>query len=582
MKKSTIFFYWMLILVPTILISTAAFRLLQHEQARIENSAWLAAKSSADAIADTLQITVEEVENGFTESMWRIPEDRLLEELLNWQANNALVRNVFILHSEKGLALPKDGIGSTLEEKRFVNRYATLFKGHHALRATGKDAPGRTNEIGPALVFSRFSRGKHGSNRFVNKAEPAPLSNSPRQQLVRIARKGGDDKDTGSVSTNEKRQQMSGWIPWFADNRLYILGWAQKKPDGPVYGLELELMLLLSRLISSFPGKVPLGSVYALLDGGGRLIHQTGEAAIDPTRRPDASVSLAPQLPHWRVAVYFTGPPGRNVSGKSYIVLTGLILAIFILTMIAGGYLLIRQAHRNMVDAQKKTSFVSNVSHELKTPLTSIRMFAELLHGDRVKSKEKRKHYLDVIVHESQRLTRLVNNVLDFSRLEQGRKKYHLELIDIKKLLSEIVHAHRLRFRRAGMEIEESYTGRSCPVQTDRDAVEQVVLNLMDNALKYAGNDKKLIVSLEHRGVHVEIAIKDRGPGIPAVHAKRIFDKFHRVDDSLTSSQPGSGLGLTIAKQLLLDLKGDLIFKPRDGGGSCFIIKLPVSGTMVA
>jgi two-component system, OmpR family, phosphate regulon sensor histidine kinase PhoR len=208
----------------------------------------------------------------------------------------------------------------------------------------------------------------------------------------------------------------------------------------------------------------------------------------------------------------------------------------------------------------------------LKTPLTSIRMYAELLEEGRIKDTEKMRRYLKVIVAESQRLTRLVNNVLDFSRLEQGRKTYHKELFNLAEYVRTILQAHRLRIREAGMNLIDQVPDEIILVELDREGIEQVIPNLIDNALKYVTEGEELLITLKRKDKHCEISVMDRGSGIPPAHRKKIFDRFHRVDNSLTSIRPGSGLGLSISKKIMLDLGGDILYEPRPGGGSCFIV----------
>jgi len=367
----------------------------------------------------------------------------------------------------------------------------------------------------------------------------------------------------------------NGWIPWSWENRIYLLGWVEDKDRGMTYGVELETAYLLSRLISDFPDNAPEGRVYALLDGNGNFLHRVGRGMPVEDQKPVFAVTLAPYLPNWQVAVYPVNGALSADSGKSFMVLSGLLLGILLVAIVAGGTLLLWQAHCNMVDAVQKTSFVSNVSHELKTPLTSIRMYAELLDEGRVKSTEKIAKYLKVIVSESQRLTRLVNNVLDFSRLEQGRKKYHLQDLDITQCVRESIENQRLRINKAGINIEQIVPQEPVVVKMDRDVLEQVLLNLIDNVIKYAATGKELKIELKAGTPFCEIRVMDRGPGVPRSHKQRIFEKFHRVDDSLTADQPGSGLGLSIAKKLLKDLGGDITFEPRRDGGSCFIVRLP-------
>jgi signal transduction histidine kinase len=203
-------------------------------------------------------------------------------------------------------------------------------------------------------------------------------------------------------------------------------------------------------------------------------------------------------------------------------------------------------------------------------------MYAELLSEARVSDDTKRGRYLGVIVKESERLTRLVNNVLDFSRLEQSRKQYHPVELDLAATVDAVLENQSVRLREAGLELKREYAQEPILVHTDRDALEQVLLNLIDNAVKYASAGGELTVQLETRGRHAHLHILDRGPGIPTRHARRIFDKFHRVDDSLTASQPGSGLGLSIARRLLQDQHGDLRYRPRANGGTCFTVSLPI------
>ncbi|MBW1701795.1 MAG: hypothetical protein JRJ69_15505 [Deltaproteobacteria bacterium] len=562
MKKRLIILYWLLLLVPTFVIGVFAFQLLRHEQERIDQEVRFSARDRARAIAETLQVTVAAVEDGLTEALCRIHGNRLTETLLEWEKSNPLLRNVFVWKPKAGLQYPVPGASTTSEERRFNARYDALFSGRVPWRSAGAE----TANAGPSdtLVSEQPSL-----VRDIKKLKTG------RQRLVSLAKGEGGSYKKRNMEAEEGSCKAGGWIPWFEENRLFILGWVQRKPNGLIYGVEIELMTLLSRLVTDFPATAPKGMVYALLDGSGQILHQAGNSALESGLRPDLTVPLAPYLPHWQVAVYFVDGRLAAVSGKGFIILSGLLLSIFIIAIILGGSLLTWQAHRNMADARQKTSFVSNVSHELKTPLTSIRMYAELLSEGRIKDPGKKKHYLQVIVDESQRLTRLVNNVLDFSRLEQGRKKYHLEELELTGYLHEITELHRLRVQEAGLVLEVQIPEEKILILTDRDAIEQVVLNLIDNAIKYAADGGELLIALKVLNGKCEIRFMDRGQGVPPEHQSRIFKKFHRVDDTLTAQQPGSGLGLSIARRLLRDIDGDLLYEPRDSGGSCFVVLVP-------
>lgn len=529
------------------------------------------AEDRARAIGETLQITVEAVEDELLASLREISEKDLKNILLEWEQGNPLIRNVFIWHKNSGLRYPVPGLASTSEERQFIIRFDGLFSGRISWPLTAT----YPRDENPDASQSTLTEPDQAEKKESDLLQDVRKFKTSRQELVQIAKGNDLSFDDGIVKIKTEFSEAGGWIPWFTENKLYILGWVKNGKDGPVYGVEMELMTLLARLITNFPKAPSEGLVYALRDDAGQLLHQSGITPIGPGTVPDISISLAPHLPHWEIVVYVSNEKGLVRTEKGFLVLTGLLLVIFIAAIILGGSLLTWQAHRNMKDALQKTSFVSNVSHELKTPLTSIRMYAELLFEGRVKDPDKKKNYLQVIVSESQRLTRLVNNVLDFSRLEQGSKKYHPERIDLNEFLAEIIESHRLRLKEAGMKFKTHFLEEKIIVKTDRDAIEQIFINLIDNSVKYAGAGIEIVISVNVKDKDCEIRVEDRGPGVPEAHQHKIFEKFHRVDDTLTSKQQGSGLGLSIARKILRDLGGDLVYESRDGGGSCFIVLLP-------
>jgi two-component system, OmpR family, phosphate regulon sensor histidine kinase PhoR len=191
-----------------------------------------------------------------------------------------------------------------------------------------------------------------------------------------------------------------------------------------------------------------------------------------------------------------------------------------------------------------------------------------------------------VITRESQRLTRLVGNVLDFSRLEQGRMKYRLERLDIAATTLEVLGSQADRLREAGLALTTEFPEAPAFARLDRDAFSQCLLNLTDNAVKYAPSGGKLRVRLRASGrpgpardpnaaPAWALEIEDAGPGVPAAHRAKLFAQFHRVDDSLTAKVAGFGLGLSISRRLLRDQGGDLEYEAAAGGGAKFLMILP-------
>lgn len=550
-SKRSIIIFWALFLVPTLIITGIAFRLLSHEQERINRSAMQALSERAKTISETIHITVEAVQENLTQSLLDIDHDNLQKTLLVWEETNPLVRNIFIYQKDRELEYPVRGMESTLDERRFIARYDSLFSGR--------------------MKFDFNEDFSKDESKIKDTAE------SSRQKLValsRVVQKSPVSEQKALPSTEQERQfiEKSGWIPWFSENRLHILGWVQKNGNGPVYGIELELMALLSRLVVDFPELPEKEVALLLMDGNGNFMHQSGRMTLDPKEKPAAVVSVSNLLPHWQIGVFVDSKGFGSTRGFLYV--SVMLLSIFIIAIVSGGVLLTRLTLQNMKDARQKTSFVSSVSHELKTPLTSIRMYAELLLSKRIKDTNKTQTYLSVIVNESERLTRLINNVLAFGKLEQGKKTYHLTTFEIDRLLGQMIQAHSIRIENQGIEIIQQIEEGNYKVRTDRDAIEQVILNLVDNALKYADKGKFIKFVLEKDGSFILLKICDDGPGIPKAQQEMVFEKFHRADNSLTSKQPGSGLGLSIARQILRDLEGDLFFDPMPGHGSCFTARI--------
>lgn len=574
MKRRTIVVYWLLLLIPTMIVGLAAFRFLRHESERVRQRARSSAEDRVRTIADSLKVAISAVEEELTEQLRSIPAEGTVEALIEWQETSPLVRNVFVWHEADGLLYPVHRRTSTSEERRFVARYDALFAGRVPWRRPVSDQAQTRSQVLVAQGAARRHEPQQSAQ--MDEFEPGFIEEvirlrGTRYEMARAARRKGKS----AKWREEIPDAQTGWVPWFTENRLSLLAWLQPPASPHIHGIELEFMALLSRLVAVFPTKAPNDTTFAILNGADRVVHQAGSLEIEEGQRPDVSLSLSPYLPHWSVAAFFSGGLPGAAGGSTFMLLSGLLLAIFLAAILLGGALLARVAHLNMLDAARKTTFVSNVSHELKTPLTSIRMYAELLTQKRVRDEQKQEKYLGVIATESERLTRLVNNVLDFSRLEQGRKKYRPADIELTGFVGRFVESNRLRIEESGLRIETDIPSGEITVRMDRDALEQVLLNLADNATKYAALGAELRISVAARPDGVELRVADRGPGIPPRHRGRIFDKFHRVDDSLTAEQPGSGLGLSIARNMLRDLGGDLLFEDRQGGGSCFVIRLP-------
>jgi signal transduction histidine kinase len=223
-----------------------------------------------------------------------------------------------------------------------------------------------------------------------------------------------------------------------------------------------------------------------------------------------------------------------------------------------------------------KSDFVSTVSHEFKSPLTSIRQLAEMLQSGRVPSEERRQKYYDVLLEQSERLTLLTDNILSLAKIEAGRAEFTFETTDISVLLTEVVTSIQERVRHEGFDIGLA-VGEALPLlAVDRTALSQAVTNLVDNAIKYSGDSRKITVSASLEEQAVAIAVQDFGVGIKKEDIPRLFERFYRAGDELTRTVKGSGLGLTLVREIVAAHRGKVHVQSEPGKGSVFLIRLPL------
>ena len=256
--------------------------------------------------------------------------------------------------------------------------------------------------------------------------------------------------------------------------------------------------------------------------------------------------------------------------------LWGFSLALVVLLTFLGAYLFWRDMRREAHLAELRTQFVSSVSHELKTPLTSIRMFAELLQM-RESNDPQQVRFLETIVSESERLTRLLNNVLDFSRIERGQKTYRLQPAPLDEVVQSAVRTIQHPLTQQGFVLNLNVCEGIPPVAVDRDALQQAILNLLTNAMKYSGEQREIGLRLCTENGSALIQVSDRGIGIPENEQGRIFEKFYRVPIPENREISGTGLGLSLVAHIAEAHGGSIHVKSRPGEGSTFSILIPLN-----
>jgi signal transduction histidine kinase len=261
--------------------------------------------------------------------------------------------------------------------------------------------------------------------------------------------------------------------------------------------------------------------------------------------------------------------------GQHFMRTSFLILGVLSLLLAGGIALTYHNVSKEMALAKLKSDFVSNVSHELRTPLSLIRLYAETLEMGRLTNPEKYQEYYQIIRKESERLTALINNILDFSRIEAGRKEYEFRETDLRELVHNTLESYRYQIEQHGFTFEEKIDPVP-PMRVDREAMARSLLNLVNNALKYSQDRKYIGVNLYRDNGSVKLEVVDHGIGIPSQEQHKIFEKFYRVGDPLVHNTKGSGLGLSLVRHIVEAHGGEVSVDSAPGRGSKFVISLPV------
>jgi signal transduction histidine kinase len=246
------------------------------------------------------------------------------------------------------------------------------------------------------------------------------------------------------------------------------------------------------------------------------------------------------------------------------------------LMLLAGLYLVYVNVRREVHLSRLKSDFVANVSHELKTPLALIRLFAETLELGRVQTEEKARQYYRVINKESQRLTQLINNILDFSRIEADRKEYRFAPTDVARIVEEVLEAYRFPMEQQNFTLEVEVAEDLPEAELDAEAIGQALINLVNNAIKYSRDERYIRLQVRREGDRILISVTDRGIGVAKADQKKIFEKFYRAENSLLHETKGSGLGLALVQHIMEAHGGTVEVESTPGKGSTFTLILPL------
>lgn len=529
MIRSRFGLYWILFLLSSLSLAGVAAAYVVKELIRFREQSHTAVTAQLVQSEAQLASLLDEVKTEATRQLVGFHEEGLEFELNKWVKENSLIEGAAVWNEDSGLEF----IGAADEGSRFKRvldsmeelPWITAWSEEGALKSI-EDLEDETF-LGLDRIQVRVAEG----------------SNSYGYLLENMAILQYDDVET---------EPYIGWLSLDHDGSRVWIFWHQLAVNSEVRVFALDLEELggkAKQVVTNFVAT--------------DLLVELSLENEEPNPGPYAEYrDMGKRFPGWFLSVEMA-EEGR--SQESIIILTGVLVVGLFLFLIVGGSALIYKAHTGYQDMLQKTTFVSAVSHELKTPLTSIRMYAELM-GNKEIENAKRLQYADTIHRESQRLTSLINNLLTFSSLEHGKRKYRKREFDLVELVDLTVKDYGQTIRASGFECEVNLPDSSIEVNFDESVVKQVLINLIENVLKHAKEGGWIEIEIMQRNQVSMIDVSDKGPGIEPGIRDTIFEAFVQGSTRLDNKKSGTGLGLSIARSMMKDCGGDLVLL--DGGKS--------------
>ncbi len=425
------------------------------------------------------------------------------------------------------------------------------------------------------IIRQVFILSEDNSMRYPSKE--IPLSEREQDFLVRTGEIG---ISTGlflkPASETSEVYLSRGWYTWYLGSGINFIFWQKYERPGTgkygIVGIELNRMAVISAVIRELPDTAAVGEqdfLITLNNVNDAVVYQWG--GLVPVG-PDNAITVLPvsfPLSSWHLK-YFAGPDTGTPYRGRILTIFAFISMVIIFIMGLAVYLY-RESTREIRDAMHKVSFVNQVSHELKTPLTNIRMYAELLERHIPKDSEKGRNYLDIVVSESRRLSRLITNILTFSKEQKNGIQFNPVRAVPDDIIKSVTESFRPSLKLKKMKCELTLKSNK-EVMLDTDILEQILSNLLSNAIKYASSGGFIGIESFPEDETTNIIVRDKGPGIPASLKEKVFKPFYRVSNKLTDGVTGTGIGLSIVRSLSEIHGGSAAIVPSGEGTAVHII----------
>ena len=513
-----------MVAVPLGLLALAGVRLVSREERLLRQSFEELAMAQLVDLAQGVRAIVDERERRFVEAPELLVADSSTNERLrDFVRREPFFRAALVLdHDGRVLYPPPEG-ERTAQELSFLLRARSLLADRSALLANADPESERG-----ATVTSRAT-----------------------------------SKSGVSSATTTAHTPAMSWQVWYDGADLNLLLW-QRASDGRVVGIEVDRARLLADVISRLPDTAAASRSFALLDARGEVLHRWGEYEPRADEAPIARLALARPLAAWQLVAY---APARlwARAGLGLWAALAIGLVAFALALTGLAVFLYREHMRGLRLAEQRVSFVNRVSHELKTPLTNIRLYAELLEDRLDDADEAARRHIQIGVTEGQRLGRLIDNVLTFGRHQRGTLRLRASRGSVDAVVARAVE--RLGPVLAVKNIRVDLQARApAEVMVDADALTQILENLLSNVEKYAAAGGVVVIATRQEGDRTLLTVADRGPGIPREARERVFEPFERLGDQVTEAAQGTGIGLAIVRELARLHGGDVVVRDTEVG----------------
>jgi signal transduction histidine kinase len=377
-----------------------------------------------------------------------------------------------------------------------------------------------------------------------------------------------------SIDAAERMRVMSDRLDTFSridlgDKKVYCLWHRSSSGTFLVLLSDSGMAAALYGYYKAFAGSE---STYRILDATGNLVVGTAQ----PKEMAFATAALPEGFPGWKAELFFKGSDVFEKAAKRQIaVYTWTGFLVIVLIVAAGGFAM-RAVGRQIRLNEMKNDFIATVSHELKTPLASMRVLVDTLLEGNVRDEQQAKEYLRLTARENERLSRMIDNFLTFSRMERNKKAFNLAEANPRAIANDAVESVKTKFTAQNCHLTVDVAAELPDIQADHDAMVTVLVNLLDNACKYTTENKQTALKVYGNGGVVCFAVSDNGIGLARKHLKKVFDSFYQVDSSLARKVEGCGLGLSIVKFIVDAHRGTIDIDSKLGQGSTFTVKLPV------